>query len=206
MEDGYLGSGKLLLKAVKKYGRQNFSRDILQLCGSEKEAYLAEGLVVDRDFIAREDTYNLKCGGEGGLRGFRHSEESKEKNRKSNKDKKRTLDACRNISAAHKGIGWDPETRETRLKALREAERPPLSEEHKDKISKMNSGRKHTEEELALISAASKKFMKGKCPSSNHDTSQVTCPHCGKIGSKNPMRRWHFNNCKVLKSITEKEN
>ncbi len=24
----------------------------------------------------------------------------------------------------------------------------------------------------------------------------VTCPHCGKNGHQQPMRRWHFNNCK----------
>ena len=25
-----------------------------------------------------------------------------------------------------------------------------------------------------------------------------TCPHCGKIGSKSNMKRWHFDNCKAL--------
>ena len=27
---------------------------------------------------------------------------------------------------------------------------------------------------------------------------KVTCPHCNTTGSANPMRRWHFNNCKYL--------
>ena len=25
---------------------------------------------------------------------------------------------------------------------------------------------------------------------------QVTCPHCGKVGTKLSMARWHFDNCK----------
>ena len=25
---------------------------------------------------------------------------------------------------------------------------------------------------------------------------ELKCPHCNKIGGANPMRRWHFNNCK----------
>lgn len=25
----------------------------------------------------------------------------------------------------------------------------------------------------------------------------VTCPHCGKIGQRSGMYRWHFNNCKL---------
>ena len=26
---------------------------------------------------------------------------------------------------------------------------------------------------------------------------EVTCPHCGKVGTKLPMSRWHFDNCKL---------
>jgi hypothetical protein len=25
---------------------------------------------------------------------------------------------------------------------------------------------------------------------------KITCPHCGKVGGKNTMGRWHFDNCK----------
>ena len=27
---------------------------------------------------------------------------------------------------------------------------------------------------------------------------KVTCPHCGVMGGKNCMDRWHFNNCKKV--------
>ena len=27
---------------------------------------------------------------------------------------------------------------------------------------------------------------------------KLTCPHCGKIGSKPGMKRWHFDNCKSI--------
>jgi len=41
--DGYLGSGKILDKAVKKYGKQNFEREIIDFCTSanvnEKETF-----------------------------------------------------------------------------------------------------------------------------------------------------------------------
>ena len=50
LDDGYIGKGKRLLQAIRKYGRQNFRREILRFCGSEEEAYLAEGLMVDKDF------------------------------------------------------------------------------------------------------------------------------------------------------------
>ncbi len=27
---------------------------------------------------------------------------------------------------------------------------------------------------------------------------KITCPHCGKIGSEVNMKRWHFDNCKLI--------
>lgn len=31
----------------------------------------------------------------------------------------------------------------------------------------------------------------------HHSQIKLTCPHCDKIGSKNNMNRWHFDNCKL---------
>lgn len=32
-------------------------------------------------------------------------------------------------------------------------------------------------------------------PSKGFKYERVACPHCGKIGGKQNMRRWHFANC-----------
>ena len=37
VNDEYLGSGKLLLKAIKKYGRHNFHKEILYTFKSKKK-------------------------------------------------------------------------------------------------------------------------------------------------------------------------
>lgn len=37
LEDGYLGSGFSLIKAVKKYGKNNFKREVLEFCNSYDE-------------------------------------------------------------------------------------------------------------------------------------------------------------------------
>jgi len=67
LEDGYLGSGKYLSKAIRKYGIENFERKVLKLCETPEEMFNMESVLVDADFIARADTYNVKEGGQGGF-------------------------------------------------------------------------------------------------------------------------------------------
>jgi hypothetical protein len=66
INDDYLGSGKLLLEAIEKYGKENFKKEILYIFPTKYEALLKEVEIVDENFINRKDTYNFKLGGEGG--------------------------------------------------------------------------------------------------------------------------------------------
>lgn len=66
-EDTYLGSGVLIMRAVKKYGRDSFKKEILLECSTEKEMWEKEANIVDQEFIARDDTYNVSLGGMGDL-------------------------------------------------------------------------------------------------------------------------------------------
>lgn len=65
-DDGYLGSGILIKKAVKKYGKENFTKELLFECATEEEMNQRETDIVDEDFIERPDTYNVMPGGQGG--------------------------------------------------------------------------------------------------------------------------------------------
>lgn len=66
LNDGYLGSGKLLKKAIEKYGVQNFERKILIMCDTLEDMYIQESVYVDVEWVNNSNTYNLKVGGEGG--------------------------------------------------------------------------------------------------------------------------------------------
>ena len=66
IDDQYLGSGKLLKAALRKYGKENFKREWIMFCENADEMNLAEKIFVDETWITRSDTYNLCLGGEGG--------------------------------------------------------------------------------------------------------------------------------------------
>ena len=63
VDDGYMGSGKLIIAAIKKYGVDNFKKDILYIFDNEKDMNNAEKDLV----ILSENSYNLCPGGQGGF-------------------------------------------------------------------------------------------------------------------------------------------
>jgi hypothetical protein len=64
--DPYMGSGKYIKRAIKKYGIENFIREILFVLDNEKDMYAKEAELVDRKFLKEQNTYNIKVGGFGG--------------------------------------------------------------------------------------------------------------------------------------------
>lgn len=59
----YMGSGKLIRYAIKKYGKENFEKEILFEYDNERDALNKERELVDVSFIMDENTYNLSIGG-----------------------------------------------------------------------------------------------------------------------------------------------
>ena len=83
--DGYLGRGlyknhsKYIKNpiapfhyAVKKYGFENFKREVLFIFNSREDAYNKESEIVNEEFILRNDTYNVALGGIGRPRPSRY--------------------------------------------------------------------------------------------------------------------------------------
>ena len=68
-EDKYMGSGILISKAIKKYGKENFRKDILEICDSEELAFEREKCWIKHyNAVESRKFYNIKDGGEGNTR------------------------------------------------------------------------------------------------------------------------------------------
>lgn len=67
LDDGYMGSGKLIKRAIKKYRRSNFIKEILFIYDNVLEMDQKEIELVNENFINSPNTYNLRNGGVGGF-------------------------------------------------------------------------------------------------------------------------------------------
>lgn len=172
MNDGYMGSGKLLRASIEKYGIENFKKHILIMCETSEEACEYETAIVDENFILDENTYNLRLGGGGGFdwinrsgirkfHGHKHSESAKQRIR----NRIVSVETRQKISQA-----MTPELRKQSSNRCRQTfkhlyKNPlPRTKEWKEKISKtlkMNLPKiaKFTHEEADVIR---KRLMSGE--------------------------------------------
>ena len=82
-DPNYYGSGLLLKKAIKKYGKKNFIKEILEYCDT-KEILDEREIYYIKKYDSINMGYNLSIGGTGGpnFSGKSHSEETREKMKK----------------------------------------------------------------------------------------------------------------------------
>ena len=139
----YLGSGIHISRAIKKYGKENFSREIVAITYSKKELDKLEiEFIKNHNAVYSEDYYNLNFGG-GSNAGLHWSDESKKKMSDAKIGKTLTDDHKQHM-------------RETRIN---------FSEEKKQEISNISKGKILSEETKNKISESKKgenSYMYGK--------------------------------------------
>lgn len=80
LDDGYLGSGKRIIRSINKYGESNFTREIVQYFSNVKNAYSLERAIVTPELLLDKHCLNLATGGHGGgVPGHKCSGETRQK-------------------------------------------------------------------------------------------------------------------------------
>lgn len=111
LDDGYLGSGTVIRRAVAKYGEECFTKEWLEFTDNKADLDYLERMYVNEEWLARPDTYNLKLGGVGSAwYGKKMSMELRKKlseahrgQRAWNKGKKMSEQIRKKFSDSHKG-------------------------------------------------------------------------------------------------------
>ena len=134
INDGYLGSGVLLLKSIKKYGRDSHVMEVLEYCYSRHELECRERQMVNEDLLSDEKCLNLRLGGEGGY-GIKHSDETKLKMSISRRGKKLTEDHKKKVAEGNKGKIVSAETRKKQSDNKKK-----MSDEYRAKLSDAKIG------------------------------------------------------------------
>lgn len=93
-KDTYMGSGIRIKAAIRKYGIDNFEKQIIAIFNTEADLITAEAAIITESILSDPSCYNLAKGGKGGYtyyaeRIFKHTEESKQKISSANKGRKR---------------------------------------------------------------------------------------------------------------------
>lgn len=158
-KDNYLGSGKHLKCAIKKYGKENFEKFLIQFCNTKEELDKQEIFWIAEYRKRGLAQYNIANGGEGGgsFKGRHHSGETKRKisevqkgkpkyglrGKKLSEEHKQKLSESHKGNQNHKGKYHSEETKRRISKAKKGVKLPPLSEEAKRKISESKKGDKN---------------------------------------------------------------
>jgi len=135
IEDGYLGSGIALEKAIKKYGKESFKKEVLFIFDTEDEMNQKEKDLVTENFIASNSNYNMGVGGEGGshFKGKKHSEETKIRLSEMAKKQRHSEEAKKKISESN------------RRRVLSDETKQKLSEKAKLRFSNVEAKKKHSD-------------------------------------------------------------
>lgn len=224
IDDGYLGSGLAFKSSIRKYGKYNFNREILEFCESYDKLIEKEKIYVDENWIEDDSNYNLKTGGQssGTLSDISKKKISDTLKRKHengeilsigpNKGKSPSDNTKKKISDTLKkkyekedhpskgkpcSGGWKKDNIPWNkgLKGVQESTRKGLKLGPESEETKLKKSISAKERYKTHVH-----HSKGK-PSWNKgkELPKIECPHCGIMVDKSNGKRWHFDNCKKKK-------
>jgi group I intron endonuclease len=212
LEDNYLGSGRFLKRAIRKYGKENFEKNILEFCSEDNWQEKENSWIKIKNTFSPFG-YNLTFGGEG-TPGMIVPQERKDQISKTlKKDNKlkgiKKSEICKkNMSLAKKG-------KPSGYKGVSHLQKLIMA--YGEKIGKIkyekfleNQSKSHLGKKLIRdvwnkgisCSELHKENLSKSLRNKKHNMKLVVCPHCGKKGKGGNMTRYHFDHCKFNENLT----
>lgn len=137
LQDGYMGSGVYLKKAIKKYGIENFKKTLLCLCDEDDLNEMEKLYIKVYGSTNPNLGYNLTFGGDGVI----PTDEARRKKSESLKGRVFSDETLRKFAESHKGKHHSYETKQKMSEAKKGKQNAKgkhwnLTEETKQKMSK----------------------------------------------------------------------
>lgn len=199
--DSYLGSGTAIKKAIEKYGRENFSKEILFCFDNEQEMIEKEKEIVNETLINDNMCYNMTLGGIGS---WSHIDSSGKNNPnygkelwKKGKSQEEIIEINRKRASKGEKNGMYGKTHSDEAKQkIIEANKAWLAtpegiestKRSADALSKRMKGKPKSEEQRRKMAEAAKKRFE--------NMPILECPHCKKTGKGHQFKNFHFEKCK----------
>lgn len=190
-EDNYLGSGILFISALKKYGKENFKREILRFCYSEHELEIWEYFYIK---VLKSQNHEI---GYNIADGDVNSSKGNPARRPEVRDKIRDAAKIRFCNPENNPMYKRHHSEETRKKIREKHLGIKWSDEQKKRMSEHRKGVKRTkpisEESRKKMSESAKRRMAN--PENNpmygdHRFSGENNPMYGKKHSEETKKRW----------------
>lgn len=150
----YLGSGVLLKRAIKKYGKENFIKEVLCICETKEIAHENEKKFIEQHHTIQPNGYNIHPKGGLGLNDY-HTEESLKKmsvNRSGkpawNKGIRHADSAIQKMitaKAKYKGKSGHKHTEEFKANVAKRNSERVVTAEYREKRRQLMLGRKASE-------------------------------------------------------------
>lgn len=174
-----MGSGKALKRAIRKYGIENFKREVIAVFSTEEQMNLKEAELVTEEYCNRKNTYNICPGGKGGF-GYIN----KNKLNLTGKHTEASLVNIQKATIALRILEKDDKFLEKRAEATSKSLKKRFSEKPHQWL-----GRKHTEETKRKISKSRLSLGK-KYKNSQYGTCWITNGQENKKIKKETLDSW----------------
>lgn len=186
----YLGSGVYLKRAIKKYGKSNFKKEILEKCKTIDELNESEKYWIKKS-NAKILGYNIADGGDGGKTGIPW-----------NKDKKcKSTGPCSEERRLNISIARMDTIKILCIHCKKEVDPGNFNRFHGN-MCKLNpsidpkilKARSEKAKQSMILQKINGTYSKPKSPKGPH-----ICPKCGAVGNNyGAMMRHHFDNCNYV--------
>jgi group I intron endonuclease len=200
----YLGSGKLLNRSIKKYGIDNFIKEIIEYCNDNEQLNEREKFwIKELDATNVKIGYNIMYGGDGGdtFTNNPDKESTRKKISIASKKSNNNPETKRKIGAASKGNKYrlgtkqSAETKQKISESNKGKHSAPKSDETKRKIGEAGKGRKQSNE----TKNKRKESMMGKNKGKKRTSEQIIKMRINSIGRPSAMKGKHMSEEAKLK-------